>query len=896
MDTTAELDDLRRLVQRLQAENADLQQIAALQRVNQPVQTAPGRSPASLLEAVSPFEAFMAHAPVLAWMTDANGVMGYANSAWLTLFGVSAQQAIGQTLEALFPLAIAQDYRQNNQWVLDHQAVFETTEQAILPDGTTRIFLVRKFPIYPAGAAARWVGGIGVDITELKHTEAALRNSEVTNRAMLKAIPDLLLRVGLDGTCYDFRPPADAVEGMFVPIRHHISEVLPPELLAHQLQRIEQALATGTLQVWEHQFEKYGKMLYEEVRLTLCGDDECLVIVRDISDRKAVELALKTKTEELERFFSVVLDLLCIADTEGYFHRLNHAWEKILGYPLAVLENARFLDYVHPEDLDSTLESMAKLNRQQEIINFVNRYRCQDGSYRWLEWRAVPVGNQVYATARDITLRRQAELELESTKLQLTGVLDSSLDGIMAFQSVRDEAGTIVDFEWLLCNPAACELVGRTAEYLVGKRLLEEMPGNRTDGLFDLYVDVVRSGDALQRQFHYTHDGLSTWFEIGAVKLGDGFAVTFRNITPLKRAAHALEQANQQLETRVAELNQRNREMQLLGEMSEFLQACITVDEAQAALPRLIQPLFSRSSGGIFMLDYRAARVKAVATWGESLQSTLEFDRQDCWALCRRRLHQVGSECLNLRCNHTAQAHQTTLCLPLMVQGKPLGLFYLSAVTISKSTQQLARTVAEQVAMALSNLHLRETLKQQSIRDVLTGLFNRRYLEEALAQAIRRAQRQRHSIGVIMLDIDHFKQFNDTYGHGAGDRILEAVGQLLRESVRGSDVACRYGGEEMIVILPESPPAATLARAEEIRQALSLLQVSYNGLTLNDLSASLGVASFPDHGPQDIDVLKAADDALYQAKAQGRNRVVVATVPATEVADEASAPLPRDIS
>ncbi|MEA5450114.1 diguanylate cyclase [Leptolyngbya sp. CCNP1308] len=894
----AELDDLRRLVQRLQAENADLQQIAALQQVNQPVQNALGRSPPSLPEAVSPFEAFMAHAPAIAWMTDANGVMGYANSAWLTLFGLSAQQVIGQTLEALFPPAIAQDYRQNNQWVLDHQAVFETIEQAILPDGTTRIFLVRKFPIYPAGAATRWVGGIGVDITELKHTEAALRNSEATNRAMLKAIPDLPLRVGSDGTCYDFRAPANAVEGMSVPIRHHISEVLPPELLAHQLQRIEQALATGTLQVWERQFEKYGKMLYEEVRLIRCGDDECLAIVRDISDRKAVELALKTKTEELERFFSVVLDLLCISDTEGYFHRLNHAWEKILGYPLAVLENARSLDYVHPEDLDSTLESIAKLNRQQEIINFVNRYRCQDGSYRWLEWRAVPVGDQVYATARDITLRRQAELELESTKLQLTGVLDSSLDGIMAFQSVRNEADTLVDFEWLLSNPAACELVGRTAEYLVGKRLLEEMPGNRTDGLFDLYVDVVSSGDALQRQFHYTHDGLSTWFEIGAVKLGDGFAVTFRNITPLKQVAQALQQANQQLETRVAELDQRNREMQLLGEMSDFLQACITKEEAYQALPNLIEPLFPDSMGGIFIIDNSRDRVENIAAWGDHLESFPEFSPQDCWALRRGRLYQVGPNFIGLRCSHnkTHAISTNTLCIPLLAQGDTLGLFYLSILELPQPIQQLARTVAEQLSLALANLHLRETLQQQSIRDPLTRLFNRRYLEETLTREVQRAQRQHHTIGVIMLDIDHFKQFNDTYGHDAGDRVLETVGQLLRESVRGSDVACRYGGEEMILILPVSPPEATLTRAEEIRQALSLLQISYSGLMLNSLSASLGVASFPDHGLRAGDVLKAADDALYQAKAQGRNRVVVATVPAIKVADEASGPLPRDIS
>ncbi|MBD2111138.1 MULTISPECIES: PAS domain S-box protein [Cyanophyceae] len=1171
----AEVDDLRRLVQQLQTENADLQrQVATLRKAghNQcqvlPQDNGNGKSqPISncLQPQISdPFQDFVTYAPILAWITDAQGMMTYANPDWLAMVDLTEQEAVGQSVEALFPAALAQNYLQNNKWVLEHQTVLETIEQAPLPDGTIHTYLVRKFPMQAIGATSTLVGGIGVDITELKQTEAALRDSEArwqfaiegsgdglwdwntqtnevffshqwkamlgyaddeigssmdernsrlhpadkgqcyadlekhfdgetpvyqkeyrlrckdgsykwildrgkvmerdadgkplrvigthkdiserkqaeihqqqltiilreseaTNRAIVEAIPDLLLRVGRDGTCFSFLPPADVAAGTFLPVQNNLSEVLPPKLFDHQLQRIECALSTGELQTWEHQFEKHGQLCHEEVRLAPCGTDQCLVIVRDVSDRKQIELKLQTTAEELDRFFSVSLDLLCIGDTSGYFHRLSGQWQRTLGYSAQEMQGTRYIDYVHPEDIDATLAALSSLTQQQEILNFVNRYRCRNGSYRWIEWRSVPVGHLVYGAARDISDRIQAETELQNTKdqldlvlqasaegywdwnlvtgeiyfspqwkamlgyadhelansfaawesvifaedraavrqlvddytsgrsdqfsitqrfhhkdgstvhilsrairqkntagqvirvvgshldvtamvtiqaalqtskMQLSSVLNSSLDGIMAFKAVRDESGIIVDFEWLLSNPAACKMAKRNAAYLIGKRLLDEMPGNKTDGLFDLYVQVTESGDPVRRQFHYNHDGIHSWFENMAVQLGDGFAVTFSDITPLKRSEHDLQQVNQQLATRVDELNQHTQQMRLLSEMSDFLQACLTAKDAYQSLGVLVAPLFPGSSGSIFMLtnavDYC---VEQVATWGAQRASATEFIPPDCCILGRERLHQIDHDCLSLGCGQAESTHAlTTLCIPLLAQSQTLGLFYLSASELSQPVQQLARTVAEQIALALANLHLRETLQQQSIRDPLTGLFNRRYLEETLTREVQRAQRQCHTIGVIMLDIDHFKQFNDTYGHDAGDRVLETVGQLLRDSVRGSDVACRYGGEEMLLILPESPPEATMARAEEIRQALGLIQISYSGLILNPLSASLGVASFPGHGWQAVDVLKAADDALYQAKSQGRNQVVGATVPAAKVAEETGAPLPRDIS
>ncbi|MHB1317665.1 MAG: GGDEF domain-containing protein [Anaerolineae bacterium] len=167
-------------------------------------------------------------------------------------------------------------------------------------------------------------------------------------------------------------------------------------------------------------------------------------------------------------------------------------------------------------------------------------------------------------------------------------------------------------------------------------------------------------------------------------------------------------------------------------------------------------------------------------------------------------------------------------------------------------------------------------LRDQSVRDHLTGLFNRRYLDETLEREIRRAARMEHPLGVIMMDIDHFRLFNEAKGHAAGDTVLKALGELLRQQIRFSDIACRYGGEEFVLILPDASLAVTGERAEHLRVMARDLHLVHQGQNLGKVTLSLGVAVFPDHGTTGEDILRAADAALYRAKSEGRDRVVVA--------------------
>jgi diguanylate cyclase (GGDEF)-like protein len=166
-------------------------------------------------------------------------------------------------------------------------------------------------------------------------------------------------------------------------------------------------------------------------------------------------------------------------------------------------------------------------------------------------------------------------------------------------------------------------------------------------------------------------------------------------------------------------------------------------------------------------------------------------------------------------------------------------------------------------------------MREQSSRDPLTDLYNRRFMEETLYRELRRAAREDGSVGVLMIDLDRFKALNDAFGHATGDVALRTVADYLKAGIRGGDVACRYGGEEFVVILPKASLADAVQRAEALRDGLRLLG-DPSGEGVPTITISVGVAAFPDHGGSSDEVLAAADQALYLAKAEGRNRVAVA--------------------
>jgi len=227
----------------------------------------------------------------------------------------------------------------------------------------------------------------------------------------------------------------------------------------------------------------------------------------------------------------------------------------------------------------------------------------------------------------------------------------------------------------------------------------------------------------------------------------------------------------------------------------------------------------------------------------------------------------------------------------MVAQGNTIGVLHLEfgGATLLQSSsgagnflrdshQQLAISVASHIALALASLQLRETLREQSIRDPLTRLFNRRFLEEALERELQIASRKKQAIAVLFLDLDHFKKFNDAFGHDAGDKVLQSLADLFRTFFRSTDICCRYGGEEFAIILPESSAKDAAVRADALRTEIKGLRLQYKKQNLGPLSLSVGVAAFPEHALGSDELLKIADLCLYESKARGRDVVTVASL------------------
>ncbi|MBI3405769.1 MAG: diguanylate cyclase [Acidobacteria bacterium] len=365
-----------------------------------------------------------------------------------------------------------------------------------------------------------------------------------------------------------------------------------------------------------------------------------------------------------------------------------------------------------------------------------------------------------------------------------------------------------------------------------------------------------------------------------------GFA---RDVSERRQAAAALHSANEKLTRLVQDLQQRNHDQVLLSEMNEMLQVCESAQEAYNAISHSVNKLFPYLSGAFALLDPARHQVEVVAPWGRTLVGEKTFAPEECWALRRGRSHWVENVHDGPVCAHWGQPTRGNfLCVPLIgkttTQGQALGTLHLQMEEIegatgqrlSESTRALAETVSAELGLSLANLLLREKLRDQSIRDPLTGLFNRRYLEESLEREIRRAARKQSAMSVLMLDVDHFKRFNDTHGHDAGDQLLQSLAKLFQAHTRREDIACRYGGEEFTLVFPDAAIENAAQRAEQLRARASEMAVQHGGKPLGPVTLSLGAACFPAHGTDVAALLHAADQALYRAKSGGRNRVVLA--------------------
>ncbi len=341
--------------------------------------------------------------------------------------------------------------------------------------------------------------------------------------------------------------------------------------------------------------------------------------------------------------------------------------------------------------------------------------------------------------------------------------------------------------------------------------------------------------------------------------------------------------ANRDLLKSLKDSQRLSESLRELGELGEMLQGCRDIDEATTGLAISLPRLLPNSFGSVHLINNSQNLIQGIAQWGApSEQENLIFASDDCWALRRGHPYPLAGTAPAFICKHLQPVLKDRhggnhLCVPMIAQGEILGIIsVISEQPIDNTERSNIITACESISMALANLKLQETLRMQSLRDPLTGLFNRRYLEASFDREIQRAERRGIPLSVLMIDVDHFKQFNDNFGHEAGDTLLSHLGKLLGSVVRSEDVSCRYGGEEFTVIMPEADKQLASKRAEEICAAVRNMEVQHRNLSLGKVTVSIGVATWGEHGRTPEELMRNADNALYLAKSSGRDQVKVA--------------------
>ncbi len=349
------------------------------------------------------------------------------------------------------------------------------------------------------------------------------------------------------------------------------------------------------------------------------------------------------------------------------------------------------------------------------------------------------------------------------------------------------------------------------------------------------------------------------------------------------------QQLQKDLKFQEVQIFNRTQHIELLQRLTNMLAACNSIGEAEQVIKDLVPRMLGPLNGAVSLIHSGKKQLNIDLDWGGEWPGALTYFMDDCWGLRKGKFHLANDELSNLPCPHMeAVGKDQTLCIPLTAQGHTIGMMhlYLAKEKLENDHLQLCFTVAEHIGLALANLILQEKLREQAIRDPLTSLYNRRYMEESMEQEVMRAKRKSLPFTLLAFDIDHFKKFNDQYGHDAGDYVLKTLGNLLVNSIRREDTACRTGGEELSILLPGVNTRDATLVAEKLGEKIRNLSLTYNNQSLGQLTTSIGIASYPEHGDDIISLQKQADIALYSAKEQGRDQYCIAASMVANTTDQ----------
>jgi diguanylate cyclase (GGDEF)-like protein/PAS domain S-box-containing protein len=610
---------------------------------------------------------------------------------------------------------------------------------------------------------------------------------------------------------------------------------------------------------------KNGTIFPQEVSLALTGDGGVVSIVRDISERKGAETTLK----HLSSFPALNPNPVIEITFNGDVTYANPAALKVLE---SIGKDKGDISLFFPDDLKRILSEWSGDGEKFQTREVEVAGRVFSETIHFVQSMDVA---RIYAN--DITRQKQIEQQLKSSEEGYRQFTNLTSD----FVHICSRTG-VEPFRIQWTGGALNSISGYSSEDIFALGCF--IPFVHIDDRRKVSSELNRlvPGEVKILDFRIvTKQGQVRWLaqkcrcEKGA---GEGELLLYgsiRDITDRK-------QMEETLHNTFSELQRHDNRMRILHEMNDKLLSVESRKEVCAVIIDSAAKLFPEYSGLLAICPENSCDFKIVASWGNDFDMNATFTMNDCWALQGKESHKVCDPTQSLGCKiFQGKNNEPHFCLPLMARGETLGLLQIiSPDNVSKvhldEMYDFAITMSETISLALSNLMLREALREEAIRDPLTGLFNRRYLEETLPLSLKHHQRSNDPLTVAMLDLDHFKSFNDKYGHEAGDVVLKEVGALLRSSLRGDDIACRYGGEELLIILAGATLEHALPRMENIRQMIMNHCIHSSGRKLPAVTVSIGISEASPCETDAASILKRADIALYKAKQNGRNRIMTA--------------------
>ena len=828
------------------------------------------------------------------WEQDENLRFTQMSGGVLERLGQKPQAYIGKSRWD-FPIIVSDDALAAHKTVLEAREPFSNFVYARRhPDRGNAYVSISGVPLFDDAGKFRGYRGIGRDVTVQILADEALKGEERRLRLMVEHLPAGAAFV--NGESLYLNPRVEQITGYkpseLSTLDQWFGALYPGRAEEIKgLYRADKVAGFTATRIVPIAHKDGTERLLE---FAAFGDNSGEVwLINDVTERVDAE-------EKFRVLFEYSSDAHLLFDENGIMDCNNAALamvgctrkSQILGMHPAILSPD-----VQPDGRTSAEKSAAMdaLARNQGYHRFEWVHRRLDGAAFPVEVTLTQInlgGRQVVLTVwHDQTESKRKEAEIIRAQEQLRLALVGS---------------KLALFEWTVATGEVF-LSERWAE-MIGSEpgptqttidaLTQLVHPQDTDQVRVLIYDVIKGNSPYYEADHRfrTATGDYIWVQShGKVAERDVYGKAVRvsgtnaDITHRKQAEQALNEAYEKLGDGVNALEHRNREITLLAELSNFLISCVTVEEACNAIPKYCEKLFPGEQGALYLLCASGDLLNPYASWGGPRKETPSFTPQDCRALRHARAHAMFDPQQDAVCEHVA-AHgdvQPYMCVPIVIQSDVLGLLWITlAATESasgagaarmKDSQQLAVTLSEQIAMALSNIRLREDLRQQTIHDALTGLYNRRFLEDSINREISRCKRSDKSFGVLMLDIDHFKRVNDTFGHDAGDSVLRSVAQAVQEHIRDADIACRFGGEEFIIVLPDTGRGGAATLAERILTVVRNIRVTHNDKALGSITASIGLAMYPRNGATMKTIIQSADQVMYEAKGAGRDRLVVAS-------------------